>query len=326
VGSILLRIKHRPPQEYFDRFVFPFVSASTIQAKRQSVNWFMAFPAGAAIPLTFQYPDDSVHTRALLANRSSTRWTPQRLEQYRLPWHRQPYFAANETAGVVHIRYGRCDDPCSLAFSKFVTTADRTRIRTMILDLRGNPGGSTPMFVARHLVSAPIKPYWFRTRWSVSYFEAQMQGQTLPEKQAYLQARDLPGNFGVEWMTPSTPKAAMSFLEPEKVSYTGPLVILINAETGSAAEDLAALLSENRPVTIIGEPSGGSTGQPLMLQLPGGGSARICTVQVKYSDGREFVGVGIQPDIHVQRTIKAIAEGRDEVLDAAERFIQEQAP
>jgi C-terminal processing protease CtpA/Prc len=34
-------------------------------------------------------------------------------------------------------------------------------------------------------------------------------------------------------------------------------------------------------------------------------------------DGTEFVGVGVQPDVRVERTRQAIAEGRDLVLERA---------
>ncbi|UCE48092.1 MAG: hypothetical protein JSW47_21150, partial [Phycisphaerales bacterium] len=61
----------------------------------------------------------------------------------------------------------------------------------------------------------------------------------------------------------------------------------------------------------------GSTGQRIFFDLPGGGKVQICTCFSMFPDGRSFVGVGVQPDVPVKRTIKGIAEGRDEVLNAA---------
>jgi hypothetical protein len=53
-----------------------------------------------------------------------------------------------------------------------------------------------------------------------------------------------------------------------------------------------------------------------MVELPGGGRARICAKHDLYPDGREYVGVGVIPDVEVQLTQEAIAQGRDLVLEA----------
>jgi C-terminal processing protease CtpA/Prc len=68
---------------------------------------------------------------------------------------------------------------------------------------------------------------------------------------------------------------------------------------------------------IVGEASGGSTGQPLFFELPGGGNARVCTKRDTYPDGTEWVGNGIAPDILVRPTVADIRAGRDTVLERA---------
>ncbi|MHC4738152.1 MAG: S41 family peptidase, partial [Planctomycetota bacterium] len=68
--------------------------------------------------------------------------------------------------------------------------------------------------------------------------------------------------------------------------------------------------------TIVGQKSGGSTGQPLQFSfLDGKIRGRICTKRDTYPDGREFVGVGIIPDIEVNPTPDDIIAGRDVVLE-----------
>ena len=44
---------------------------------------------------------------------------------------------------------------------------------------------------------------------------------------------------------------------------------------------------------------------------------RICTKDDRYSDGKEFVGIGIQPDVLIHPTVKDFHAGRDTVLEAA---------
>ena len=76
-------------------------------------------------------------------------------------------------------------------------------------------------------------------------------------------------------------------------------------------------------LTTMGEPTHGSTGQPLSLELPGGGSARISAKRDFYPDGREFIGRGVQPDIPVKATVEDIRAGRDVVLKKALDYLAE---
>jgi C-terminal processing protease CtpA/Prc len=97
-----------------------------------------------------------------------------------------------------------------------------------------------------------------------------------------------------------------------------PLIILMGNNTASAAEDFLVMLDQipNRAITI-GQKSYGSTGQPLILELPGGGKARICTKRDTYPDGREFVGYGIKPNIEVEKNIEDLINGKDTELELA---------
>ena len=72
---------------------------------------------------------------------------------------------------------------------------------------------------------------------------------------------------------------------------------------------------------IVGQPTGGSTGQPLVIRLPGGGSARICSKRDRYPDGTEFIGVGVKPDIEIAPTVADVRSGRDVVLEKALRLL-----
>jgi len=42
---------------------------------------------------------------------------------------------------------------------------------------------------------------------------------------------------------------------------------------------------------------------------------------VRHADGRQLQRVGIQPHIKVEPTTKGIGEGRDEVLEAAMKYL-----
>jgi C-terminal processing protease CtpA/Prc len=108
--------------------------------------------------------------------------------------------------------------------------------------------------------------------------------------------------------------------------YSGPIILLTGPGSFSAAEDFAASFDMLKAGIILGEPTAGSTGQPLSFRLPGGGSARVCTIQTRYADGRDFVGVGVQPKIRVTPTIADFLAGKDTVLEAAEAYLRGHAP
>ena len=87
--------------------------------------------------------------------------------------------------------------------------------------------------------------------------------------------------------------------------------------TASVAEDFLIYADNQKHMTKIGKNSFGSTGQPFVFELPGGGSARICTKKDTYPDGREFVGYGIKPDIIVKRTLNDYLTKKDPVMEKA---------
>jgi C-terminal processing protease CtpA/Prc len=103
--------------------------------------------------------------------------------------------------------------------------------------------------------------------------------------------------------------------------YTKPVVMLVGSRTFSAAEDMAAAFDMMKRGKIIGQSTGGSTGQPLMFDLPGGGRARVCTKHDSYADGTEFVGIGIQPDIEVELTVEDLRNGVDRTLETAKSYL-----
>ena len=106
-------------------------------------------------------------------------------------------------------------------------------------------------------------------------------------------------------------------IDPETTEpFLGPVVVLIGPETNSAAEDFVVPLHAAGRATIVGQKSRGSTGQPLRFSfLEGKISGRVCTKRDQYPDGREFVGVGIIPDVEVHPSPADIAAGRDVVLE-----------
>jgi len=72
-----------------------------------------------------------------------------------------------------------------------------------------------------------------------------------------------------------------------------------------------------RPL-FIGSETGGSTGSPLVIPMPGDGYGRLCTRRVCYPQSmKPFLNKGISPDIIIEQTLDDYLAGKDVVLEKA---------
>lgn len=167
----------------------------------------------------------------------------------------------------------------------------------LILDIRNNGGGSTEngWEVLSYLSDQPIPQNHYTRRIERALFSHSQDSIQLGEqffsKQNYFKKRE--------------------------AIFTGPVIVLAGPKTFSAAEDFLTAFEVMKRGRIVGSTTAGSTGQPFLLALPGGGTARICAKRDAYPDGREFVGKGIAPHITVVETIDDFYEKKDAVLDRA---------
>ncbi|HSD18154.1 MAG TPA: S41 family peptidase [Thermomonas sp.] len=165
----------------------------------------------------------------------------------------------------------------------------------LIVDVRDNGGGNSGegYRLLSLLTDKPFRTSRWRTR------------QYVPANRAWSRPEGVHGGEAGE-------------VQPDgKRLYTGPVLVLTSARTYSAAEDFVVAFDAMKRGRLVGEATGGSTGQPLFFDLPGGGKARICTKRDSYPDGREFVGIGVQPQVTVHPSVADLRAGRDTVLQAA---------
>ncbi|TDO22956.1 S41 family peptidase [Pedobacter duraquae] len=101
-----------------------------------------------------------------------------------------------------------------------------------------------------------------------------------------------------------------------------PVVILTSKNTFSAAEDFLIYLLGSKNIIRIGQPSAGSSGQPLRVELPIGMIARICAKRDMLPDGTDYIGIGIQPDILVPAKSIFSTDTKDEELQVALNYLK----
>jgi hypothetical protein len=176
------------------------------------------------------------------------------------------------------------------------------RHRGLLIDVRNNGGGSSieGYSVISRLIDRPIRGSKWKTRQYVPTFRAWGRKET--------------------WL-----KGDGSAIRPAAGKpFLGPVVVLIGPDTVSAAEDFVVAIHAAGRATLVGEKTAGTTGQPLIVRLPKGGSARICTKWDSYPDGREFVGIGVIPDVEVHPTQESLTAGRDAVLEKGLQVLAKQ--
>ena len=318
-GSVLESIEGMSPDKYFADKFYPYIPAGREQAKRENLSLQATYPKDTRVKVVFRYPDGSSHERVLVANRKTTKWTDDLHAKYTLPWRYGPGFSSSEPEpGILYIAFRSCDSESETKLVELLESRSSNWPKGVILDLRANPGGLTPVPCVQHLISKPVRWCDAASRWSMSYMDAQVQHGGSDAASEWLKERGLPERFSPGWYKVT----GEDTIAPADIHYDGPLAILTGPATASAAEDLVVLLQQAGRGKIIGDRTFGSTGQPFYFDLPGGGNGRVCTVKVRYADGREFIDVGCEPDIIVTPTIKGITEGRDEVLDAALAYIR----
>ena len=99
--------------------------------------------------------------------------------------------------------------------------------------------------------------------------------------------------------------------------YPGRAIALIDERTQSDGEQTALAFDALADAEFVGSPTGGAIGNVTSFVVPGNILVRFTGMDVRFADGRQLQRVGVQPHYRVERTIRGLAEGRDEVLEKA---------
>ncbi len=291
-GMELLEIDGTPLSTIIARDIDPYIATGTIQDRRlrQMRALLRAAPDSTlktkwlaldGKTIDVELKCDSSKRRGALPSRTMTRF-----EYRELP------------GGIAYMALNTFDD--SRIVKDFEASYEKARdARAWILDLRDNGGGSSDIGYAilKHTLRAPTKTMAERIRIYRPTWKAWGRPQDWQE------------------IEPKT-------IEPAQgPRFDGPVFILTSPITCSAAEDFLISARTAKRATIVGEPTCGSSGQPLYFSIYGA-DVRICTKWDRFPDGAEYVGIGILPDVPAARTRRDVAVGRDAVLEKALELIR----
>lgn len=288
-GVEIVAVDGEPARAYAGRVLAPTISASTPQDldnRIYGLEFLMGSLKEAPPRLTLR--DAAGNTFDAAAPRVSwesfvaARGRPQPFELRMLP------------GNVAYVALTSFRDDS--AADAFLAAFDRVKnASALVIDLRANSGGNSGVGyrVLQTLADKPFQPGKWATR------------QYLPTYRAWQRPM------------PDFEKVGEERLPDPAHRFGKPVAVLISGATYSAAEDFAVAFDAMRRGILVGGATGGSTGQPLKVALPGGGIARICTKADTYADGRRWVGKGIAPDVAAAPSVLDVRNGRDTVLEAA---------
>ncbi|WDE14344.1 S41 family peptidase [Thalassomonas haliotis] len=327
VGAIILAVDKEPVLDKLKRDVFPYISSSTehikldkaIQGSYLDGYGLLAGAPGSWVDIQFQHPDGQVKNVSLERNMTGRE----------IHWHASKAYTRREADKKASISFRQLEDGISyISINNFyddeivdkfkAQVAKIQQTKGLILDIRANGGGNT-------MIAEEILKYL--TFHDLTGAKSKMRVHNATYKawgkygEQYAWARKYKSYFLDQAWSEVQPDVLVADDVPRNEKIVVPTVILIGRETSGAAEDFLLYADGADHLITIGEPTFGSTGQPLILDLPGGGTASICTKRDTYADGRDFVGYGIMPDIQVTRSIDYYMTNVDMGLKAARDYL-----
>ena len=301
VGSEIITVNDIPVAKYMKEYVEPYVSSSTAHVREdRAVEYLLEAYQGTKFKLTFRLPsglEKELNLSVAACAEDSFVPAKEPFKLVDLNWQ------ANDIAVLSINSFNTWD-----TFSEFKEKLpELQKAKGLIIDLRENGGGNSG--VAKVVLH-------YLTKDTIFYGPRSQSRKYIPTLKAWNQSEYYhdfpyrPDTLGI---------GDRNLLKGKRVVV--PTAILIGHGTASAAEDFLIYSHEMDHMIKIGEPTYGSTGMPLMFQMPGGGVARVCTKKDTYPDGTVFVGVGIQPDIEVSLDLEDFLADRDSVLQQALNYL-----
>lgn len=297
-GDVVETIDGVPADEFIANLI-RYVAASSDEARRIKLFWRpYLFPAQFTLGLA--------DGREVII---------QRGEQELAPAPRREMVSRVLADGVSYLAipsFGeRANEEAAVEFLR-----QHSEAAAVIIDVRGNGGGTTPVDLIHALLDRPYRDWTESTSFSIALFEAYRQ---VAEMSRAEQLGDYVRGYLDAFANFEHPQLKLpgTLNTPRDVIYRGELFLLADFGCASACEDFLLPFKQSGRGLIIGRRTRGSTGQPFLYSFDNGMSFRVSSKRVYFPDGTQFEGVGIVPDISIQPSVEDVRAGRDVVLDRA---------
>jgi C-terminal processing protease CtpA/Prc len=335
IGSKLLEIDGRQSEEYLSTTIIPLVSENAPHRRRdRSMSLLLLGRVGSQVHCKFSTPVGEHVALDLLRNRGADAdpWlrpsgAPGRSEfvniyDYYYKGVPFPAFGFEMLErGVGYVALNTFMDPAVVtAFEEALPTL--RGCSGLILDIRKNMGGndSCAHSIVAHFLRQPTQTCFIRSKKHIAVNKAHgvNMKDTPTDRLADLSEweRENLLCYRNQWFH----EESWGQVQPAAEILSLPTAILTSSETNSAADDFLMAFQSGKGEGIrIGGSTSGSSGQPLEVDLPGGGLGYICTVRMP--EPEEVWQKGIMPHIRVEPTVEDIIHDEDRVLNTAMGYL-----
>jgi C-terminal processing protease CtpA/Prc len=112
-------------------------------------------------------------------------------------------------------------------------------------------------------------------------------------------------------------------MPPRRPRLTAKVAFVTDGRAVSAAETSLSLIATHKVAPIVGGATAGSNGGINVYVLPGGYRVSWTGMRATKRDRSPHHGVGVLPSVPARRTVRGVAAGRDELVEAAARVVKE---
>ncbi len=322
VGSEIVEVNGMPTAEYIEKNVAPYISSSTKHHRLdESIRKLFTSMRYDSYDITFLTPNgEEIKTHAIHDFPPEIKNDPlvpadKEWKLVELKWYNDDiaYVVINSFNGKQAV------DDFEDIFPELLKRAKR-----LIIDIRHNQGGNSGYAAQILSKLTPDNDLVGATWYTRVHNPALMSwGQNISPADTVGNAEDKMRYEIVNHIYFEKGGETNFTFNVNRERLVIPTVILTSHQTFSAAEDFLVFCDNQKHITLIGEETAGSTGNPINWKLPYGGILSICSKKDIYPDGREFVGSGIKPDIESHLTIEDFRNGRDTALEAALSFLKD---
>lgn len=317
-GSEIIAVNQMPTKKYIAQYVAPYISANTSHYLEEVATEYMleGFD-NEQYSLTIKKPNQEIISLTVKHSTSSEK----------------EIYPAKEKNSLIDFKW--CDQQIAyLALNSFEDKAidslfmqklpELYHAKALVIDLRRNGGGNSDYALAILKYLIPDKEVLGAKSRSRNHIAAHkafgVYVSPSDTVKNYFQTKSYLNFIGEDYY---------NFVNlPRKINTTSPrlivpTVVLIGAFTASAAEDFLIYAHGQKHFTKMGTATAGTTGAPFNFSLLGGGArAKVCTKHDTYPNGEEFVGIGIQPDIRVEKSLTDYLNHKDAALEKAVEFLK----
>lgn len=320
LGSQLLKINNMPIEKYLDKYAFPYIASSTLQnRKRQAIAYIARGSKNDSILLCIKTPSGETNDVSVRYSVIKDRITKK--DMFALynsnvaNYRRTDAYLKKDSFNNVYF-YFRFDQFSRFSMTNLLNNVAKhvNEAEYLVLDLRYCSGGNELMadtLLMSFLNIEKLETYPSTTRINNAFYTAQGFG--------YKQYADYYNNIKVDTLNSEI------LFKTNLPLFKQPLFILIGDRTLSAAEDLLITLKLHYPqrAILVGTPSGGSTGAPLVYRLPFHNSYyRICSRKPLLPFG--MFESGIKPDYFYESSIQSILGGKDEIFNYLQKIYEDE--